>query len=124
MLKNAAAALLCAASLATSAAGPRLVIQQTSLAGFSHHAAPAVWARLAEGDALRLEAETANPHDAQAVRVFWGEHLLGYLPRRDNGAIARALRAGLPLQARVAWRREHPDPRQRIGVEISAVATR
>lgn len=44
--------------------------------------------------------------------------MLGYLPRSANGAIARALHAGLALDARIGRLREHPDPRRRIELEI------
>lgn len=102
------------------ATAARLVIQRSPLAGFTHHAASALWAELREGDALQLEHEPGNSHDAQAVKVLWRGQMLGYLPRTDNGALARALHQGLTLEARISRLREHPDPRRRIEVEISA----
>jgi len=102
------------------AEAPRLIIQRAPLAGFTHHAGSQVWSQLHEGDPLRLIRETGNPHDPLAVRVDWQEWSLGYLPRTDNGAVARALDQGTPLLARISRLREHPDPRRRIEVEISA----
>ena len=119
-----AIALLLLALANTPAPATRLVIQRTTLAGFTHHAAAALWPELQEGDALQLEHESGNPHDAQAVRVLWRGNMLGYLPRTDNGALARALHQGLLLDARISHLREHPDPRRRIEVEISASPAR
>lgn len=102
------------------AEGPHLIIQRVALAGFTHHAAGLVWQQLREGDVLTLVRENTNPHDKLAVRVDWQGQALGYLPRTDNGAIARALDDGTPLRIRISRLREHPDPRRRIEVEISA----
>lgn len=111
--------LLLFAGLARAEA-PRLIIQRAPLAGFTYHAGPAVWSQLHEGDALTLVREANNPHDSLAVRVDWRDQKLGYLPRTDNGAVARALDRGTPLLVRISRLREHPDPRQRIEVEVSA----
>lgn len=117
-----ASALLCALLLTglAQAEGPRLILQRAPLAGFSHHAANQLWAQLKTGDSLTLTHEASNPHDALAVRVDWQGQALGYLPRTDNGAVARALAAGTSLNARISRLREHPDPRRRIEVEVSA----
>ena len=111
--------LLLFSSLALAEA-PRLIIQRAPLAGFTYHAGPTLWSQLRAGDALTLVREAANPHDNLAVRVDWQGQPLGYLPRTDNGAVARALDAGKPLLARISRLTEHPDPRRRIEVEVSA----
>lgn len=100
--------------------GPRLIIQRAPLAGFTYHAASALWPQLREGDTLTLMREAGNPHDNLAVRVDWQGQALGYLARTDNGAVARALDRGTSLQARISRLREHANPRQRIEVEVSA----
>jgi hypothetical protein len=96
----------------------RVVVQSSPLAGFRYHDAPAVFARLRPGDALTLVREPANPHDANAVRVEWQGHKLGYVPRAENAAVAWALDRGEPLQARVSRVREHPNPRMRLEFEV------
>lgn len=106
-------------SLHAHAESPRLILQRAFLAGFSHHRATALWPQLQPGDGLELVREARNPHDELAVRVDWQGQALGYLPRHDNGAVARALDAGHSLQARIGRLREHPDPRRRIEVEVS-----
>ena len=112
-------ALLCL-GLALPVPAQQLLIQRSPLAGFSHHAAPRLWPQLRAGDALQLRLQRDNPHDAQAVQLHWQGEMLGYLPRQANGALARALADGLPLQAHIGRLREHPDPRQRIEIEVWA----
>ncbi len=122
-MKRAPPALLALLLLTTPALAQqaRLVLQRCPLAGFSHHAAAELWPGLREGDPLTLSHERTNPHDAQTVRVDWQGQALGYLPRTDNGAIARALARGQTLDARISRLREHPDPRKRIEIEVSAL---
>jgi len=53
------------------------------------------------GDALIAAAEPTNPHDRFAVELYH-QRLgckLGYVPRTDNKALSRLLRAGAPVWA-------------------------
>ena len=99
-------------------AGARLLVQSTPLAGFRYHAAAEVWQELRVGDALELAREPANPHDANAVAVTWRGRKLGYVPRRDNAALAWGLDRGEPLQARISRLAPHPNPARRIEIEV------
>ena len=71
--------------------GVRLLVQGAPLAGFRYHAAAEVWHELRVGDTLQLEREPHNPHDANAIAVTWRGRKLGYVPRRDNAALAWGL---------------------------------
>lgn len=115
-----ALAFLILASVAptVSAAEVRILVQSSPLAGFQFHAAGALWDRLREGDALTLVREPENPHDPRAVRVEWKGVMLGYLPRRQNTAVAAAIDRGEPVGARIAKLREHRNPWQRILIEV------
>ena len=44
--------------------------------------------------------------------------MLGYLPRRDNAALAWALDRGQILRARITRIRAHPNPARRIELEV------
>jgi len=99
-------------------AGARLLVQSTPLAGFRYHAAAELWQELRVGDALELTREPANPHDANAVAVTWRGHKLGYVPRRDNAALAWGLDRGERLQARISRLAPHPNPARRIEIEV------
>ena len=117
-------ALAFAAALAAHAQAPalqpsvRLLVQSSPLAGFRHGEAERVWALLNPGDALELVREPDNLHDANAVRVDWRGLKLGYVPRRENGALAWAMDRGESLRARVSRLAEHRNPRRRIEFEV------
>jgi hypothetical protein len=116
-----AAACLVAASAVCAqerAASVRMLVQNSPLAGFRHHAAAEVWRDLRLGDPLELAREPENPHDASAVSVSWRGRKLGYVPRRDNAALAWGLDRGEPLQARISRLTDHPNPSRRIEFEV------
>ena len=121
-----ASSALCAAlwGLAAQAGEPapsvRIVVQSASLAGFRFHAAAEVWDELRVGDALELEREADNPHDANAVSLSWRGRKLGYVPRRDNEVLAWSLDRGQPLRARISRLSRHPNPARRIEFEVYA----
>jgi hypothetical protein len=96
----------------------RILVQSSPLAGFQYHEARALWDQIRLGDALVLVREPENPHDANAVRVDWNGHILGYVPRTENTAIARQLDRGNRLQARIVHLSKHRDPRKRIEFEV------
>jgi len=98
--------------------GVRLLVQSAPLAGFRYHAAAEVWSELRVGDALGLEREPDNPHDANAIAVSWRGRKLGYIPKRDNATLAWGLDRGAPLQARISRLAPHPNPARRIEIEV------
>ena len=102
------------------AGGPRvqLLVQGSPLAGFRYGEAAAVWADLRPGDALELVREPGNPYDPNAVRVDWRGRKLGYVPRRENAAVAWGLDRGAPLRARLSRVAEHPNPARRVEFEV------
>jgi hypothetical protein len=77
-----------------------------------------LWSQIKPGDRLTLVREADNRHDRKAVRVEWNGHQLGYVPRAENRAVARALDAGEKLEARVSRLREDPDPWRRVEFEV------
>ncbi|HJV12086.1 MAG TPA: HIRAN domain-containing protein [Burkholderiales bacterium] len=98
--------------------GVRLLVQNSPLAGFRYHAGAEVWPALRVGDALELAREPGNPHDANAVRVLWRGRVLGYVPRRENAALAWSLERGMQLRARISALAEHPNPARRVRFEV------
>jgi hypothetical protein len=99
-------------------ASVRLLVQSSPLAGFRHYAAAEVWKELRVGDRLELLREAENPHDSNAVAVAWRGRKLGYVPRRDNAALAWGLDRGELLQARISRLAAHPNPARRIEFEV------
>lgn len=96
----------------------RLLVQSSPLAGFRYHAAADVWRDLRVGDRLELEREPGNPHDGNAVKVLWRGRVLGYVPRRENAALAWGLDRGTPLRARISALAQHPNPARRLRFDI------
>ena len=113
-----AALALLAGRAAHAEPGVRLLVQNSPLAGFRYHAAAEVWPALRVGDALELAREPENPHDANAVRVLWRGRVLGYVPRRENAALAWGLERGMQLRARISALAEHPNPARRVRFEV------
>lgn len=96
----------------------QLLVQSSPLAGFRFHQAARVWPELKRGDELQLVREPDNPHDANALRVEWRGHVLGYVPRRANAALAWGLDRGVVLRARISRLEWHPNPARRVEFEV------
>lgn len=96
-----------------------LLIQSSPLAGSQFHALPEVVSQIQVGDTLTLKRAPTNPHDSNAIEVLWQGQLLGFVPRRENKAIARAMDRGEPLVARVVALRPEESPWRRLRFEIS-----
>lgn len=113
--------LLCAliwSATATHAESVKMLVQSSPLAGSQYYALSDVWAQIRLGDRLTLVREAQNRHDRLAVRVEWRGRQLGYVPRAENRAIARALDAGEALEARVSRLRDDVNPWRRVEFEI------
>ena len=100
-------------------ASARIVVQHAPLAGFVYYDGKEVWDRVKRGDALTLVREPANPHDANAIRIEWQGHVLGYVPRRDNIDLARQMDHGARVRGRVTELTRAANGRHRISYEIS-----
>ena len=107
-------------SFSVLAADAAIIVQRSPLAGFRHYDGAGLWRDMKAGDRLELVREPENPYDAGAIRVEWRGHKLGYVPRRDNAAVARQLDRGTPLEARVAALRENRNRTVRIEFEVIA----
>ncbi len=100
----------------------RVVIQESPLAGFDHHKGAHIWPFLEEGASLRLVREAANAHDSNAVAVYFSGDKLGYIPRRENVAVAQLLDRGHKLDARVLKLRNEPNPWRRVRFSVELIA--
>ena len=120
-LTKALISLLAVLCFSAQAQSIRLLVQSSPLAGFAHYEAAANFDAIKVGDALTLIREADNPHDAYAVRVEWHGIKLGYLPRKENRAVAMEIDKGGKVEARVARLRQHPNPRERVLIEVFAV---
>ena len=110
--------LIMAAQGAHAQGAVHLLVQSSPLAGFRYYAAESRWELMKEGQTLVLIREPDNVHDPNAIRVEWQGEKLGYLPRRENRAVAAAMDAGDKIEARIAKLREHRDPWQRVLIDV------
>ena len=79
----------------------RINLGALPVAGFQYYAGRAQWEGLKVGDPLRFVREPDNPHDPQAVRIEWQGEKLGYVPRADQGEIARLMDKGATVSGRI-----------------------
>ena len=79
----------------------KIFLQSSRLAGFRYHEGRKLWPQLQVGDKLGLVREVDNPYDANAIRIEWQGHKLGYVPRAENAALARFMDHGQLLDARI-----------------------
>lgn len=120
---TASAAIALTAMLAIPCAGAAeavIIVQRSPLAGFRHYGGGEVLRDLKPGDRLELVREPANPYDASAVRIEWRGVKLGYVPRRDNAAVARQMDRGVALEARLAGARQNRNRSVRLEFEVVA----
>ncbi len=110
--------LLLGVSASATAETVKILVQSSPLAGSQFYAVAEVWPQIRLGDRLTLIREPENRHDRKAVRVEWQGRHLGYVPRAENRAVARALDDGEKLEARVSRLREDPDPWRRVEFEV------
>lgn len=96
----------------------RLLIQKSPIAGFQYHEGENVWPQMKAGDTLKLAREPDNPHDPKATAVYWKQHMIGYVPRAENTAVAQMMDRGERLNTRIARLGEGPNPWDRIEMEI------
>jgi hypothetical protein len=96
----------------------RILLQSSPIAGYRYHEGKAVWNELQVDAPLDLVREADNPYDALAVRVDWHGHVLGYVPRADNRAVARLLDRGETVEARIVKLRKSRNPRERVQFEV------
>lgn len=82
----------------------RIFLLDCPVAGASYYQAKECVDSLEEGTHLMLRREANNPHDANAIEVFWQTGCLdgfklGYVPRIHNPILARLMDAGKHLTA-------------------------
>lgn len=68
---------------------------RTYIAGSSHcEMGEEAVSALPIGTVFELERRPRNPHDPLAIAIVYGERQAGWVPKRNNRAIAEAMDAG------------------------------
>ncbi|MES9857590.1 MAG: HIRAN domain-containing protein [Sedimenticola sp.] len=99
----------------------QILLQESPLAGYPYHRASAVWSFLQEGEALGLKREPLNPYDPNAIAVWFRNEKLGYVPRRENRALARMMDRGARLNSRINSLSDNPNPWSRLRFNVSLI---
>lgn len=67
---------------------PSRVLLSFHIAGFQYADGALVLGDLKVGDKLSLCAERDNPHDPEAVAIYYGKTKLGYVPGNEVGPLS------------------------------------
>ncbi len=100
----------------------RLLLQESPLAGFQYHRAAAIWPFLRVGEPLLLRREPSNPHDRNAIAVWFKNEHLGYIPRRENRTLAMLMDQGQRLEARIVRLLDERNPWRKIRIRVEMLS--
>ena len=91
-----------------------------NIAGFTYHDGCEVFDQLKIGSPLRLIREEDNPHDSNAIAVFFGDTWLGYVPRLKNSDLALFMDMGYEdlFVARIQQLNPQAHPEQQVGAVV------
>lgn len=97
-------------------------IMDFHLAGFTYYDGLEVIDELTLGKPVELVAEADNPHDPEAVAIYFQERKIGYVPREKNVLLRTFLYFGYKhiFEARIQYanKETHPERQFRIVVKI------
>ena len=96
----------------------RMLVQSSPLAGSQYHQLNDLQKAIRVGDTLDLIREPDNPYDRNAVSVHWRGKMLGFLPKKENRAVAQAMDQGETLKATVAFMAPDPNPWKRLRISV------
>lgn len=93
-----------------------------SISGFTYYEGALAFNQLEIGTSLRLEAEPENKYDPRAVAIYYKDHKLGFVPRRENRIIYKLLEIGFTqLEIRVQQLNAQAHPEEQVGVVVHLV---
>lgn len=92
------------------------------LAGFTYYDGLSVIDELTLGQTVTLKAEPDNPHDGDAVVIFYKNAKLGYVPEAKNALLSRLLYFGygefLEAKIQLVDTTNHPERQFRVVVSL------
>jgi hypothetical protein len=93
------------------------------IAGFGHHDGVNVFNELKIGTKVDLRYEPKNPHDPEAVAIYYGEARIGYVPAGKNSELFTLLYYGhddlFEAYINMYDDRAHPERQFRVAVKIT-----
>jgi hypothetical protein len=92
------------------------------IAGFTYYDGVDVFENLKIGAPLSLKAEPENPHDPNAVAIYYEEVKIGFVPRSENGLLRKFLNLGhtnlFEVKINQIVPEAHPEKQIRVVVRI------
>lgn len=105
---------------------PSRVLLSFHIAGFQYADGALVLGDLKVGDKLTLCAERDNPHDPEAVAIYYGNTKLGYVPGNGVGPLSATMHYGHEgvFEARVQQVAPERSPWHQVRVGLYVVDAR
>ena len=72
------------------------VLHEFFVAGVKFHELHTVIKEVETGERLTLEPEPTNPYDPNAVRIYRGEVMLGFVPKKFSAEVTAEIEIGSP----------------------------
>jgi hypothetical protein len=96
----------------------KCLLQTCELAGYQYYDGERVFPQLRQGDVLTLKRAPLNQYDKRAVEVYWGDSMLGHIPRVGNMAISQMMDRGEQISAKITALSQSDSSWQRIQIAI------
>ncbi len=104
---------------------PTRNVQDFHLAAFAYYDGLDVIDQLKPGTPVQLVGEPSNPHDSEAVAIFYQDTKLGYIPSDKNSLISRLIYFGhgdiLEARIQMSNTENHPDRQFRVVVKLKII---
>lgn len=90
------------------------------VAGFQYEEGLLCYDKLNVGTELKMVRENDNPHDPNAIALYYKEFKIGYIPKADNTQFAILMDCGWTDLFEVYINRKDPDahPEEQLGITI------
>lgn len=92
------------------------------IAGFTFYDGAFAFNQLSIGTEVKLVAEPSNKFDKNAVAIYHGNYMLGYIPRSSNREVSKMLNAGYNVFTAVVqgvYPQCNPEEQVRVAVFIN-----
>ena len=99
------------------------VTHEFYIAGVQFHEAKTVLSELEEGSELLLIPQPENPFDSNAVAIYYGTVMLGFVPRKFSAEVAASLEVGNVLECYASQVTPSARPWEQIKVQIVKVVS-
>jgi hypothetical protein len=94
------------------------LVYEGYISGYQYHKGQQLEHLFNQDTYFSLKHEPENPFDEDAVAIYYQDARIGFIPPNNNVEIARMIREGQELRARMAKFEPHSDPWERVYVEI------